>query len=550
VTAALLAAGVLPPGASAGTPANSGAGSTGLLPKLVLPHVEYHLLIPMLVLMGSAALLLTVASLVRGQWRRGLYAGWTVVTGLVALGWSWHLWGQVVGHDHPGRPGPTSAVAGAVAIDGFALFITMTILIALVIGALLAESYLPREGLEGPEFYVLAMLSASGGILMAEANDLIVVFLGLEILSLSLYVLTAYHRRRVQSGEAGMKYFVLGAFSSALFLYGVALTYGAVGSTSLPAIATYLSTTVVIHNGVLLAGMAFLLVGLGFKVAAVPFHVWTPDVYQGAPSPATGYMAAAAKAAGFAALLRIFLSALPTQVETWRPLVWALAALSLVVGSVIAVVQTDVKRILAYSSVSHAGYVLLGLEAATATGAISRNGLAGSAFYLLAYTFMVTGSFAVVTVVGGRGDRRHSLDAYRGLAADRPALALAFTILLISQAGIPFTTGFVAKFDVISAVIAQGRPSDYVLGVLAMLAAVVATAFYLRIILAMYTPAPTDAPEAVPSGGTTTLVATRSRLVVAPSLALAVTVCTAFTVGFGIFPGPIIHLAERATLLF
>jgi NADH-quinone oxidoreductase subunit N len=530
--------------AQAGT-GNGGAGVSGDLGQLKLPHVEYHFLVPFLILVGSAVVMLTLSSLIRPRWGRGWYSGWTVVSAAAAMVWSWHLWGQVVGHGHAPRPGPVSVVAGAVAVDGFSLFVTITVCTALILGALLADAYLPQEHLDGPEFYVLAMLSASGGVLMGAANDLIVVFLGLEILSLALYVLAAFHRRRSQSGEAGMKYFLLGAFSSALFLYGVALVYGATGTTSLPAIATFLSTHVLPSDAVLLAGMAFLLIGLGFKVAAVPFQWWTPDVYQGAPTPATAFMAAAAKTAGFAALLRIFLSALPTQAENWRPLIWALAALTLVVGAVLAVVQTDVKRILAYSSVSHAGYVLLGLQAATATGSIASNGLAGSLFYLLTYTFMVAGSFAIVTVVAGRGDSRTSLDSFRGLAADRPALALAFTILLVSQAGIPFTTGFVAKFDVISAVVSHGRAPDYVLGVVAMIVAAVSAYFYLRIIMAMY-----DRPEVeAHADGGSTMVMTRP-IVVPVGAAVAIYASVAFTVGFGLFPGPIIHFAERATLLF
>jgi len=555
VTAVLLAViGAQVPAPGAPNAGNSGAGLTPDLAPLHLPNVEYHLLLPFLILMGSALLLLAASSLIRGKFGRGLYAGWTVVTGLASLGWTWHLWGQIVGHSTGTHAAPRAAVAGSLAIDGFGLFITITICSAVILGALLAESYLPREDLEGPEFYVLMMLSAAGGILMGEANDLIVVFLGLEILSLALYVMTAYHRRRAQSGEAGMKYFVLGAFSSAFFLYGVALVYGACGSTNLAAIADFLSKNVLASNGVLLAGMAFLLVGLGFKVALVPFHVWTPDVYQGAPSPATGFMAAAAKTAGFAALLRIFLGPLVAQVESWRPLIWVLAALTLLVGAVLAVVQTDVKRILAYSSVSHAGYVLLGLEAGTATGAISSNGLAGSSFYLLAYTFMVLGAFAVVTVVGGEGDGRHGLNSYRGLASRRPALALGFTILLVSQAGIPFTTGFVAKFNVISEVIGRGGAFDYVLGVLAMLAAAISAYFYLRIILAMYSggaDGSSGAAEVSSGGGATTLVATTRALVAVPTtLTVAVVGCVAFTVAFGIIPGPMIHLAEKATLLF
>jgi len=534
--------------ASSGTPQNPGAGSTGSLPTLKLPHVEYHFLLPFLILAGSALALLMVSSLIRPVWRRGLYATWTCVTGVAALVWTWHLWGQVVGHGPVPHPGAVTAVSGALAIDGFSLFVTMTVCAGLVLGALLAEHYLPQERLEGPEFYVLAMLSASGALLMGSANDLIVVFLGLEILSLPLYVLAAFHRHRARSGEAGMKYFVLGAFSSAFFLYGIALAYGATGTTSLAGIATFLTTHVLPSDGVLLAGMAFLLIGLGFKVAAVPFQWWTPDVYQGAPTPATGFMAAVAKTAGFAALLRIFLSAFPSQAENWRPIIWVLAVLTMVVGSVLAVVQSDVKRILAYSSISHAGYVLLGLQAATATGSITRNGLAGASFYLLAYTFMVVGSFAVVTLVGGVGDGHHGLSAYRGLGTQRPALALAFTVLLLSQAGMPFTTGFIAKFDVISAVLTHGRAPDYILGVIAMLAAAISVAFYLRVILAMYQ-APSDAGSHGDGGGTTQ-VATVTRIRVPVSVGLVIGLSVAFTVAFGVYPGPIVHLAERATLLF
>src|SRR5205823_5152026 len=252
-----------------------------------------------------------------------------------------------------------------------------------------------REDLEGPEYYVLMLFSASGGMLMASANDLIVVFLGLEILSISLYTLAGWHQRRAGSQEAAIKYFVLGAFSSAFFLYGIALIYGSTGSTNLGDIAEFLRANTV-TNGLLLAGFGLLLVGLGFKVAAVPFHMWTPDVYQGSPTPVTAFMAAAAKAAGFAALLRVFVSTFGANRLDWQPIVWILAVLSLLVGSVLAVVQTDVKRMLAYSSISHAGYILVGLQAA------SDRGIAGSLFYVLAYTFMVIGSFGVVTLVGRR----------------------------------------------------------------------------------------------------------------------------------------------------
>ena len=231
----------------------------------------------------------------------------------------------------------------------------------------MADGYLRREGITGAEFHVLALVSASGAMLMGMANDLIIVFLGLEILSIALYVLTAFNHRRAASGEAALKYFILGGFSSAIFIYGIALTYGATGSTNLTQIADFLSKNVVLTNGLLLAGLALMLVGFAFKVAAVPFHMWTPDVYQGAPSPVTGFMSAVAKAGAFAAMLRVLFTSFGVVSTDWKPIIYGLAVLSLVLGSVLALRQRDVKRMLAYSSINHAGFILLGVEAATAT---------------------------------------------------------------------------------------------------------------------------------------------------------------------------------------
>jgi NADH-quinone oxidoreductase subunit N len=541
-----------------------GASAAAGLPKLVLPNVEYHLLIPQLALIASAVVLVAASSLVRGRWRRGTYAGWTIATGLFSAIYAWHLWGQIVGHSAPkatGGPQAVTAVAHAVTVDGFSLFFVVIVCTALILGSLVAESYLQREGLDGPEFYALAMLCTAGATIMASANDLIVLFLGLEILSISLYVLTGSHLKRIESGEAAIKYFLLGGFSSAFFLYGVALVYGATGSTNIASIATFLTTNVIAHNGVLLAGIALIIVGLGFKVAAVPFHVWTPDVYQGAPSPVTGYMAAAAKAAGFAALLRVLLSAMSTQSDVWREPIGALAVLTLLLGATLAVVQTDIKRMMAYSSINHAGFILLGLWAAAQQEGggpgTTPAGLAGALFYLLAYTFLVIGTFAVITVVGGEGDAQHQLERYRGLSRQRPLLAVALTILVMGQAGIPFTTGFFAKFYVLSAVVGLGTTWAYVLAVIAMLSTVIATFFYLRIILVTWS-APPDA-EGDPvasaavtavSGGGTTAVLTRADVQVPATTALALTLCVAFTVAFGLAPGPIIHFATHATLIF
>jgi NADH-quinone oxidoreductase subunit N len=483
--------------------------------------VEYSTIFPMLALVGGALVLLTWTSLTRRR-RAGIYPFVAILSAAVSLGGAWDLWDRI--RDH----GPMRAIGDAVVVDGFAVFFMVVIAIAVVLGSLVGDAYLRREDLQGPEFHVLLLLSASGGMLMAEANDLIVLFLGLEILSIALYVLAGFHGRRVESREAAMKYFILGAFSSALFLYGIALVYGATGSTNLPNIATFLAGNVIANNGVMLAGMVLLLVGLGFKVAAVPFHTWTPDVYQGSPSPVTGFMAAAAKAAGFAGLLRVFFSTFATLKLDWQPIIAVLAVATLLVGSVLAVVQSDIKRMLAYSSISHAGYILVGLQAASARG------VAGALFYLLAYTFMVVGSFAIVTVVGRRGDAKHDLDDYRGLASNRPALALAFTVLLMAQAGIPFTTGFLAKFYVIAAAVDSG---SYALAIIAMLSAVIAAFFYLRVIITMYSPVAEDA-EAPP------------RLAVPATVGTALAVAVAFTIVAGLLPGPVIDFARHATLIF
>lgn len=446
----------------------------------------------------------------------------TAFAGLAAAGlFSWAQWIRVR------EDGPYTALSGMVAVDGFRVFVGVVVLAATLMALLLALGYLGRERLEGPEYVALVLLSAAGMLAMASANDLIVVFVALEILSLPLYVLAAFDRRRLASQEAGLKYFVLGAFASAVFLYGVALIYGATGTTSLTGITRFLAANTLLEEGVLLGGIALLLVGFGFKVAAAPFHMWTPDVYQGAPTPVTAFMASATKAAAFAALLRVLLTAFDTYRVDWRPIVWALAVLSLVVGSVAALVQTDVKRMLAYSSISHAGYVLIGVQAA------NERGLEAALFYLFAYAFMVVGTLAVVTLVGGRGDDRHTLDTYRGLASRRPALAGVLAFLLLAQTGVPVTGGFVAKLGVFAAAVDAG---EYALVLVGVLAAAVAAFFYLRVIVLMYMSG--EEESGAPA------------LRVDPGTGLVMVAAVAFTLWLGTFPGALLTFARDATLLF
>jgi NADH-quinone oxidoreductase subunit N len=492
------------------------------LGPLQMPAVNYEDIGPMIIVTVGALALLTIAALVQSKPGRGFYALFTFVTCAVALGSSAWLWFDVQDE------GTRFAFANMIAVDGFAVFFYVVIALAIALAALLADSYLDRESLDGPEFYVLAMLSGAGGMLMASANDLIVIFLGLETLTIALFVLAGFHRRRAASGEAAMKYFVLSAFSSAFLLYGIALVYGATGTTNLAGIAQWLAANVAFESGLLLGGIALLAVGFGFKVAAVPFHTWTPDVYQGSPTPVTAFMAGASKAAGFAAFMRVFFSTFQVVKLDWRPLIWGLAVLSLLVGSLLAIVQTDVKRMLAYSSISHAGYVLVGLEAA------NERGIAGALFYLLAYTFMVMGSFGIVALVSRRGDNATKLDDFRGLARRRPGLAIGMTVLLLAQAGVPFTSGFLAKFYVITAAVEE---ESYAIALIAMLAAVIAAFFYLRLVLVMYS---TDDEVAT------------ARIPVPFSAALAVVATVGFTLlaGFPVASGAFFEFARDATLLF
>ncbi len=282
--------------------------------------------------------------------------------------------------------------------------------------ALVAHDWAVRERVSGVEFHVLALAASSGALLMTQANDLIVIFLGLEILSIGLYVLVAFDRHRSKSSEAALKYFLLGGFASAIFIYGAALVYGATGTTNLTSISYFLGSNVLLHPGLLYAGGALLLVGFAFKIAAVPFHLWSPDVYEGAPTPVTGLMASIVKVGAFAALLRVIISALGTQLDTWRPILWILIVLTTVVGASIALVQRNVKRMLAYSSINHAGFILLGVWAGTIRGT------AATLFYVITYAPIVVATFAIVTLIGGVGDEHHAIERYQGLG-ETPAVA-------------------------------------------------------------------------------------------------------------------------------
>ena len=522
--------------------------------------VNYDSIMPLIVLAGGALVILLVAALIPKRRYPGLWAAITFLIGTGTVVDGLVQWSTLNGYT-----GVPVTLGDQIIYDHFSAFFVILFGCATALGAATSDSYLVRENLDGPEPYILLLLCSAGAVLMAEAAGFISLFLGLEILSISLYTMSAYHRRRAASGEAGLKYFILGSFSSAIFIYGAALIYGATGSTQFVEIFSFLVGNTLAHSGVLLAGMGLVIVGLGFKVAAVPFHFWSPDVYQGAPTPFVGYMAAVAKAGGFAALVRVLMLALPTEASNWRPVIWVLAAASVLVGSLLALVQSDLKRMLAYSSVSQVGYVLIALQAGTTQG------MTAVCFYLFTYTFMVIGTFAVVSVLQGRGETRNDLSSVRGLASRSPWLAGAMLVLLLGQAGIPLTSGFLGKWVVISAAIAKGQ---YVLGLIGMLGAAIAAFFYLRVALLMYIPAaagstsvatggPGDESDGAYGGSDLTAIASAglsvrdsavalrapstTRLRVPGATTAVLAICVAFTIFAGVST-PVLSLAHTITL--
>ncbi|MDA3037982.1 MAG: NADH-quinone oxidoreductase subunit N [Actinomycetota bacterium] len=505
---------------------------------LQTPSIEWSLLWPVVILALGGALLITFTSLFPQARTRSIPAGVTAVLAVGAMATLPSMWSRL--DELPGRR--ATVVAGALAIDSFTIFVTAVICLSVFLAALLLDDYLQREGLDGPEWYVLLLLSAAGAVILASAEDLIVTFVGLEVMSIAVYVLAALHLRRSESQEAGFKYFILGALSSAIFLYGIALAYGATGSTSLSAMRDALTMTnergltPSQDSSMILVAMALMLVGFGFKVSAVPFQVWTPDVYEGSPTPVVAFMASAVKVAGFAALARVFIVAFGHLADDWRPVLGAMAVVSVVVGSFLAVVQTNVKRMLAFSSISHAGFMLIGVHAGGSGSAeTSMLGIRALLFYMIAYTLLVAGTFAVATVAGGTGDNDHSLDDYRGLAHERPVLAAALVLFLLGQAGVPFTAGFFAKFGVIVAAV---RGEEYVIAGAAMVGAVVGAFLYLRIIVSVFLDTESDADDEMdedpdPAGGSVARPVLRR---VAPATTVAIAVAVLGTLALGVFP--------------
>jgi len=373
--------------------------------------------------------------------------------------------------------------------DGLTVFFTLLFCAVGVVSVLFAWNYNKRTRIGQPEFYALLLTSVLGMIVMAASNDLITIFLGLELMSLSLYVMVGFRRNLLESNEAALKYFLLGAFASGFLLYGIALLYGATGTTNLGRIGDFLGDTPLAGQPLVLAGGLLVLTGFLFKVAAVPFHMWTPDAYQGAPTSVTGFMSAGAKAAGFAALLRIMLRALPTLQHDWQPLLAAVAMVTMTVGNVTALLQNNVKRMLAYSSIAHAGYILVALAAG------GPDGSAAAVFYLAAYSFMNLGAFALLTMMGRGSDEPVLVSDLAGLGFRQPLAGLALTLFMISLGGIPPTAGFMGKVLVFGAAVKAGLVWPLV--VVGVLNSVVSVFYYLRITVALYMREPEGEPVAL-----------------------------------------------------
>ncbi len=519
--------------------------------NLPTPSIEYWLLSPMLIVFGAAIVGVLVEAFVSRERRYAVQVALSLVglaAALVAV--------VQLARDLHGESGRT-AVLGAVAVDAPALFLQGTILLVGILGILLiAERRVPAEsesesegggldaftpqasaivgsvaekvatkaGVMQTEVFPLTMFAVGGMLLFPAADDLLTMFIALEVLSLPLYLLCGLaRRRRLLSQEASLKYFLLGAFSSAFFLYGMAMLYGYAGTLDLEDIAVAVASGSG-RSSLALLGTGLLLVGVLFKVGAVPFHSWIPDVYQGAPTPITAFMAAATKIAAFGAILRVFYVAVPELRDDWRPVLWAVAILTMVVGTVTAVRQTDVKRMLAYSAVAHTGFIL--------TGVIAENeaGLSSTLFYLFAYGFSTLGAFAVVGLVrDSAGEEDSAMARWAGLGRRYPVVSVVFSLFLLAFAGIPLTSGFVSKFAVFKA---AGEGGAIPLVVVGVIASAVAAYFYVRVIVLMFfTEPPDDAPDVVVPSFLTTAV---------------VTVTAAVTFALGALPQPLLDLANAA----
>jgi NADH-quinone oxidoreductase subunit N len=487
-----------------------------LAQALVIPDISWMAIAPELILSVGAAIVLLIDVQWKPRTRKPLGIAVAVIL-LTALAFAVAQWVRL---DSIPQGIERFPFAGMIVVDGFGVLARIVLLVVAGLGIVTGWKLFERLGRRAAEALALVLLSTAGFQLMASSLHLMMMFLGLEIGSIALYILAGITRERSESDEAAMKYFLLGSVASAIFIYGVALTFAGTGSLNVLEQGEFLRETILFTPGVVLVGLALMIVGLAFKVAAAPFHAWAPDVYQGAPAGIVGFMAAVAKVGAFVALWRILGIGFPSLDETWGPVVAGIAALSMLVGSILAVVQDDVRRMLAYSGVAHAGFMLTGLL----SGA---DGIRGVWFYLAVYTLQLVGAFGVVSAVSGASGSRSSIASFAGLARRQPMMAAVFSTLLLGMAGLPLTSGFIAKFGVFQ----DAWRADYEwLVIVAVLTSVVAFFFYLRVIVAMYMQEPET--EAVPGPG--------------PVARSALALLAVATIVFGLLPAPLLELAGDA----
>ena len=473
-------------------------------------------LAPDLVLMtGAMILLLATAWGAESPQRQRAVGRWSIVLCVLTIAAVIYMWWA--GH---------TAARGVIAVDAFRWATDVLVLLGAILTLALSMDYLERERIDVAEAHVLILFATAGMMLLAAARDLMIVFLGIELMSIAVYVLAGLNRRSSRAAEAALKYFLLGAFSTGFLLYGIALVFGATGSTNIADIGAAVIERGLATNAMLLTGVALLVVGLGFKVAAVPFHMWTPDVYEGAPTPMTAFMAAAVKAAAFAVFLRIWMEAFPYLNAAWHKPLWYLAVVTMVVGNIVALAQKNIKRMLAYSSIAHAGYLLVAVVVSNFEGA------SAYLFYIFAYTLATMGAFAVVMALAQIGERGQQIEDYAGLWRVRPGLSVAMAVFMLALLGFPIVggMGFFAKWYVLQA--ALRPPSQTNLAIWLVLTSVVSAGYYLYVVMVMFMkPRPADAysPGKVPG---------MTRFVIAA--------CAIVLLVVGIWPQPVLRVARRS----
>ncbi len=468
-------------------------------------------LLPEILLSAWALIVLLVVSWRHQTDQDSRLAGWLALAGLLVSGAGLAaLWAS--GATPEGLP-------QMVALDPFRYGASAIALLSAAGTVLISLGYLERERLIAPEYYPLVLLATAGMMFLAGAEDLIVLFLGLEVMSVAVYVLAGYNRADPFSSEAALKYFLIGAFASGFLLYGIALAYGTAGTTNLSLIGAQLSGRPLPLMAAL--GLGLLLIGMAFKISAVPFHMWAPDVYDGSPTPVSGLMATGVKAAAFAALVRLLMEAFPSAIELWQPVIAALAIASMAVGNMVALAQRSLKRMLAYSSIGHAGYLLVAVWTGTHPGA------GAVLLYLLAYGLTTLASFGFLTALGRGGERDVTYDDIAGLAATRPAIAFGFGVCMLSLLGFPGTVGFIGKWYILTAVVAEGQ---MILPVILVLTSVLSAGYYLPVIMAMYM-RPSPSPDR------------HAGVALSPTAAAAIGLSVAAVLLFGLWPSGLLELA-------